>query len=111
MSAFSVAVSAPTILDLTLGELAQRREARIHPTDYAATQQLAADARAFGVMAIRAPSARRRAGFNLAVLDPVALVPPPKPYSSWAFTAADGGLIATREMSATAGHLPPPTAA
>ena len=101
MSAFSVAVSAPTILDLTLGELAHR-ERWTHPTDYAATQQLAADARKIGVMAIRAPSARRRDGINLAVLDPDALVPPPKPHSSWAFTAADGGLIATREMTATA---------
>ena len=103
MSAFSVAVSAPTILDLTLGELAHR-ERWTHPIDYAASQQLAADARAIGVMAIRAPSpsARRRDGINLAVFDPVALVPPPKPHSSWAFTAADGGLIATREMTATA---------
>ena len=102
MSAFSVAVSAPTILDLTLGELARRSEAWTHPTDYAATQQLAADAREIGVMAIRAPSARLRDGINLAVLDPVALVPPPSPHSSWAFTAADDTFIATREMSATA---------
>ena len=102
MSAFSVAVSAPTILDLTLGELAKRSDRWTHSTDYAATQQLAAEAREIGVMAIRAPSARRRDGINLAVLDPVALVPPPKPHSSWAFTAADGGLFATREMTATA---------
>ena len=101
MSAFSVAVSATTILDLTVGELAHT-ERWTHPTNYAATQQLAADARAIRVMAIRAPSARRRDGINLAVLEPVALVPPPKPHSSWAFTAADGGLIATREMTATA---------
>ena len=102
MSAFSVAVSASIILDLTLGELAQRSDAWTHPTDYSATQQLAADAREIGVMAIRAPSARRRDGINLAVLEPVALVPPPKPHSSWAFTVANGGLIATREMTATA---------
>ena len=99
MSAFSVLVDAQAALDLMSGRLATDVARWTHPTDYSATQQLAADARAIGVMALRAPSARRPAGVNVAVLDPAALAPPPKPHSSWAFTAADNGLIATRELS------------
>ena len=36
------------------------------------------------------------------MLDPVALVPPPGPHSSWAFLATDDGLIAIREMGGVA---------
>ena len=37
---------------------------------------------------------------NVALLDAGALIPPPRPHSSWAFLATpDDGLIATREMS------------
>lgn len=101
MSAFSVMVDALVALDITMGKLADA-DRWTHPTDYSATQQLAAEARAISVAAIRAPSARRKEGINVAVLDPSALKPPPKLHSSWAFTASDDGLIATREMSDTA---------
>jgi hypothetical protein len=101
MSAFSVLVATDRALDLTVGELGSGKDRWTHPTDYSATQQLAADARNIGVDAIRAPSARRRGGINVAVLEPAALVPPPKPHSSWALLAIDEGLIATREMGGT----------
>ena len=100
MSAFSVMVVTNAALDLTSGALAAEVERWTHPTDYSATQRLATEARELGVAAMRAPSARRRGGINVAVLEPVALVPPPKPHSSWAFLASEDGLIATREMGA-----------
>lgn len=102
MSALSVAVDARAALDLTAGKLGADRDRWTHPTDYKATQQIAAEARAANVEAIRAPSARRSSGINLAVLDPGALVPPHKPHSSWAFLVSNEGLLATREMSTTA---------
>ena len=102
MSAFSVVVDAAQSLDLLAGALAEREALWTHPSDYSATQALAAQARAAGVEAIRAPSARRQGGVNVAVLDPAALRPPPRPHSSWAFLASDDGLLATREMSSTA---------
>jgi hypothetical protein len=102
MSAFSVMIEANIALDLTDGAFARDFEQWTHPSDYTATQLLASDARQIEVGAIRAPSARRRGGINVAVLQPTALVPPPKPHSSWAFIATDSGLIATKEMSATA---------
>lgn len=98
MSAFSVLVDAEVALDLTSGALGADTGRWTHSTDYSATQQLAAEARMIGVAAIRAPSARRRGGINVPVLDPRALVPPPKPHSSWAFFASEDGLLATREM-------------
>jgi hypothetical protein len=101
MSAFSVMVNALTALDITAGGLGADVDRWTHSTDYSSTQQLAADARAIGVAAIRAPSARRHGGINVAVLDPEALIPPPKPHSSWAFLVNDDGLIATREMGGT----------
>jgi len=94
MSAFTVYVRSPRVLDLT-GAGAERWT---HPTDYAPTQALGAVARAAGVAAIRAPSTRAADGVNLAVLDPAALVPPPRPHSSWAFLATpEGGPLAARE--------------
>ena len=102
MSAFSVMVDAKAAVDLTMGDLARDISRWTHPTNYTATQQLAADARTVGVEAIRAASARRPGGINVAVLEPAALVPPPKPHSSWAFLANDDGLIATREMGGAA---------
>lgn len=100
MSAFSVIVVTNVALDLTSGALAAEVERWTRPTDYSVTQRLATEARKLGVAAMRAPSARRRGGVNVAVLEPVALVPPPKPHSSWAFLASEDGLIATREMGA-----------
>lgn len=102
MSAFSVTISSQATLDLTAGEFGRDQNRWTHPTDYAATQQIAAEARMAGAEAIRAPSARRTGGTNLAVLLPGVLVPPPKPHSSWAFLVSDEGLLATREMSADA---------
>jgi hypothetical protein len=102
MSAFSVMVNTEAALDLTIGPLGADVDRWTHPTDYSATQHLAAIARTIGVAAIRAPSARRRGGINVAVLDPAALVPPPKPHSSWAFLVNEDGLIATREMGGRA---------
>jgi hypothetical protein len=98
MSAFAVTVDAARTVDLT----ADPPDRWTHPSDYGATQALGAAARAAGAGAIRAPSARAPGGVNLAVLDPAALVPPPRPHSSWAFLATADGLIATREMSTEA---------
>ncbi len=99
MSAFSVSVDAPVALDLMSGRFAVHEAKWTDPIDYAATQGLAAQARQGGIQAIRAPSARRRGGINLAIFDPATLRPPPKPHSSWAFLATEEGLLATREMS------------
>ncbi len=102
MSAFSVIVDAAASLDLTTGPLGATAGRWTHSDDYIETQALGASARAVNAMSIRAPSARRRGGINVAVLDPAALVPPPKPHSSWAFLAQSDGLLATREMSTAA---------
>jgi hypothetical protein len=99
MSAFSVAVRTDHALDLTRGRLAADRARWVHPTDYTATQNVARSARASGVAAIRALSARRAGGINLAVLDPAALVSAPRPHSSWAFLVTRDGLLAARELS------------
>ena len=103
MSAFSVAVDAPRSIDLTLAD----PDRWTHPSDYTRTQALAAKARTDGVAAIRAPSARRTGGLNLAVLDPAALKPPPRPHSSWAYLTTGDGLLATREMSDQAMRFTP----
>jgi len=102
MSAFSVIVQTAAALDLLTGRFAAEESRWTHPTDYSATQAIAAAARQAGIQMIRTRSARRRGGINVAVLDPAALVPPAKPHSSWAFLAIDEGLIATQEMSAKA---------
>jgi len=99
MSAFSVAVRTEHALDLTHGKLADDHQIWVHPTDYTATQSLAKSAREGGVAAIRAPSARRVGGINVAVLEPIALISPPKPHSSWAFLVTRDGLLAARELS------------
>ena len=104
MSAFAVTVATPRAIDLMQGTLGATPGRWTHPSDYRATQALGTAARQAMLAAIRAPSARHAGGINLAVLDPAALKPPPRPHSSWAFLAtetADGhqGLIATREMS------------
>ena len=44
---------------------------------------------------------------NLAVLDPAALKPPPRPHSSWAYLTTGDGLLATREMSDQAMRFTP----
>ena len=102
MSAFSVIVRAKSALDLATGSLGSDADRWTHPNDYSATQQLAADARMIGVEAIRAPSARRNGGINVAILDPAALIPSPKSHSSWAFLITDDCLIATRETGGMA---------
>lgn len=99
MSAFSVMVDTATALDLTAAPFDTGEPRWDDPDDYGATQALGTAARAAGIAALRAPSARRASGVNVAVLDPAALVPPPRPHSSWAFLAVGDGLLATREMS------------
>lgn len=106
MSAFSVRVRTARALDLTHAPLAAPGR-WTHPDDYTATQALGTAARAAGIAAIRAPSARAPDGVNVAVLDPAALVPPPRPHSSWAFVADGDTLLATREMSAQALRIGP----
>lgn len=103
MSAFSVAVDAPRSIDLTQ----EPQDRWTHPSDYRETQSLAAHARTDEIAAIRPPSARRAGGINLAVLDPAALKPPPRPHSSWAYLATTDGLLATREMSGQAMRFSP----
>jgi hypothetical protein len=98
MSAFSVRVRTSVALDLTRGPLASPTH-WTDPLDYGATQALGSVARNAAIAAIRAPSARRASGVNVAVLDPAALVPLPRPHSSWAFLADGDTMLATREMS------------
>ena len=102
MSAFAVHVASGSALDLTQAPFDTPAGRWTHPTDYTATQALAAAARVAGIVVLRAPSARARGGINVAVLDPAALLPPPAPHSSWAFLATHDGLIATREMRSEA---------
>lgn len=99
MSAFSVVVDTPAALDLTAAPFDTGEPRWDDPDDYSATQALGTAARVAGVAALRAPSARRASGVNVAVLDPAALVLPPRPHSSWAFLAVGDSLLATREMS------------
>lgn len=99
MSAFSVRARADLALDLLTGGLAAREAEWTDKNDYSATQALGSEARTAGIMAIRSRSARRSQGINVAVLDPIALVPPPRPHSSWALLASTEGLLATQEMS------------
>lgn len=98
MSAFSVRVETLRAVDLTQGPLAKDQAQWIHPTDYTATQALGSNARAAGAELIRAYSARAAGEVNVAVLDPAALRPPPRPHSSWAFTASEDGMIASQEL-------------
>lgn len=102
MSAFSVMLRSKAALDLLAPPLVRREAEWMHPSDYTATQALAAEARRADITMIRAPSARRRKGVNVAVLDPAAIVPPPKAHSSWAFLAVAEGLITTQEISRNA---------
>ncbi len=68
-TAFSADLATPVALDLTAGRLAADRHAWTDPTDYAACQALADEARAIGAGIIRYASARDPAkGMNLAVL-------------------------------------------
>lgn len=107
MSAFAVLVEAARAIDLTTPPFADPPGRWTDPSDYAATQALAAEARRAGVAAIRAPSARHGGGVNLAVLDAGVLIPPPRPHSSWAFLVTGDGLVATREMSDEAWRFTP----
>lgn len=102
MSAFSVKAVTECALDLLAPPLSANRPDWAHPTSYAKTQALAANARKAGIALIRSSSARRKTGVNTAILDPAALKPPPRPHSSWALLAMPDGLIATREMSSRA---------
>ena len=98
MSAFSTGVESLRALDLTRPPLSQDRPLWTDPSDYSATQNLAANARAAGIELLRAPSARDTKGINVAILDPAALRPPPRPHSSWAFTLNGDTLLATQEL-------------
>lgn len=98
MSAFSVRVKTAHAIDLTAPPFDADMAAWEHPSDYTATHRLAAAAREASVAAIRAPSARRERGINLAVLDPASFASSPRPHSSWAFLAVPEGLLATQEM-------------
>jgi RES domain len=98
MSAFSVVVRTARAIDLSIGVLSERLSEWTHPSDYTATHALSVEARLANVAAIRAPSARRNKGINIAILDPAALVPPPRSHSSWAFMVSTGGLLATQEL-------------
>lgn len=107
MSAFSVKVDTLCSIDLTRGALADPPGRWTHRSDYLGTQALAVRARAEHIAVIRAPSARHLDGINVAVLHAGALIPPPRPHSSWAFLAVGDGLVATRDMSAEALRFTP----
>ena len=68
-TAFSAAVATQSAIDLTLPPLSRDAAHWTHPTDYAACQSLAEDARTAGIAAILYRSARDpAAGLNLALL-------------------------------------------
>lgn len=102
MSAFSAGAESLRALDMTQGALAKDSALWTHPSDYSATQALGATAREAGIELLRAPSARAKDGVNVAILDPAALRPPPRPHSSWAFTLNGDTLIATQELGTRA---------
>lgn len=71
-------------IDLTRVPWSARAAEWTHPSDYAACQALAAQARDDGVQWIRYASARQRGGRNGAVLDPLVLrLPEPLPLETW----------------------------
>lgn len=70
LTAFSVTYQTLRGIDLTRAPLDRDRAAWTHPSDYTATQVLAATAREAGVAAIRYHSARDPDGMNVALLTP-----------------------------------------
>jgi hypothetical protein len=86
-------------VDLTAGALAADHAAWSHPTDYAACQALAEEARAIGAEVIRYASVRDPAGgANLAVLTCRAFAAPqPVERQTWRIRIGPTGAQALRE--------------
>jgi len=72
--------ASPRALDLTHAPFAADRALWTAPDDYRATQELAGHARGAAISLLRYESARRPAGFCLAVLSPVVFREVPEPY-------------------------------
>lgn len=73
LTAFTATYQTLRGLDLTRPPLSRDRAAWTHPSDYRATQALAATARTAGLAAIRYRSVRDPEGMNVALLTPGAL--------------------------------------
>jgi len=98
-TAFSAKVATRVALDLTAGILAQDHAAWTHPTDHAACQALADEARAIGAGIIRYASVRDPArGANLAVLTCLAFAArQPVERQTWRIRIGPTGAQAVRE--------------
>ncbi|UXU75922.1 MULTISPECIES: RES family NAD+ phosphorylase [unclassified Paracoccus (in: a-proteobacteria)] len=96
---FAAELSVPLALDLTSGGLAADRAVWMHPTEYAACQDLAETARGIGAGLIRYASVRDPAGgANLAVLTCRAFAAPqPVERQTWRIRIGPTGAQALRE--------------
>ena len=101
-TAFCAALEAGRHTDLTLAKHDLHRAALEHPTDYAACQDIADQARRAGSRLIRYRSTRQPAGTNLAVPTcEVFAESKPKLESTWRMRIAASGIIAIGDGGAT----------
>lgn len=108
-TAFSVDLSAPVALDLTMGALAEDAARWRHLTDYEPCQSLAETARDIGVEVIRYTSVRDPGhGTNLAVLTCRAFRnPAPVERQTWRIRISQTGAQAVREHPRLGIEFPP----
>lgn len=106
-TAFAVGYAANLCLDLTRPPYDDRREAWIHPTDYAACHAAADEARALEADAIRSISARDPAGGrNVSLLSCAAFVDrAPTRLQSWRLKLSAAGVYARSEEPRIALHF------
>ncbi|MFO7853947.1 MAG: RES family NAD+ phosphorylase [Paracoccaceae bacterium] len=106
-TAFAVGWSAGLCLDLTRPPYADRHEAWIHPTDYAACHAVADEARVLGADAIRSISARDPAGGrNVSLLSCATFVDrEPRRRQGWRLKLSAAGVYARCEEPRTALHF------
>jgi hypothetical protein len=105
LTLFEFHAASDRALDLTAPAFDAARGALEHPADYAATQALAAQARAAGVELIRYGSARLTGGVCLALLTPAPFAAVARPYrgahQSWQLTLLPPGRVVwQRELHA-----------
>lgn len=107
-TAFQVRFHTSTGLDLTAPPFDRERATWTDPADYGKCQVLADAARAAGVQAIRYPSARDRAGVNIALLTCAAFnVLAPIERQTWRLHFDGGGVRARCEFPEQRLSLPP----
>lgn len=101
---FSISVAASRALDLTTAPFAAERATWTAPTEYAACQALADQARSASIQTIRYQSVRDpRGGANLALLSCTAFASPkPLDRQTWRIRIAETGVQARREFPSLA---------